>query len=464
MTNHFTCPGPLSRRNLLQIGTMGLAGLGFSDLLKLQSDAKAAGVPDAEDKAVIFVWLPGGPPHLDMYDMKPEAPEEIRGPFNPIKTNVPGLDVCELMPLHAKQADKYAVIRSIAHKFADHGGGHKRFLTGRDPKQPDGFVNDTPMIGSCVAKMFEHRNVGVPNYVVGADDGRLGIDVFSFGSAYLGADTHPFVFGGDPSYKDFKVQNLKLLDEISNRVGDRESLLRGLDGLRRGIDRSGRMDAMDKFSQRAIDLVTNEKARQAFDITLEPDNVRTKYGMTRWGQRALLARRLVEAGSNFVTIVMENPITSGEEQPSEVVYNWDSHAVNCHIWKDLRWRLPQYDQAIMALVDDLYARGLDKRVMLVVTGEFGRTPRIEQANGRPGRDHWPQAMSMLVSGGGMRMGQVIGSTNKHGEEPKDRPMTPNDLWATVLHHLGVNPNHSFLDLSGRPMPILPFGDVIRELI
>lgn len=463
MTNKSGCPGPLSRRNLLQIGTVGLAGLGFSDLLRLQSEAKAAGNPD-KDPAVIFVWLPGGPPHLDMYDMKPDAPDEIRGPFRPISTNVPGIDVCELMPLHTKYADKFSIIRSIAHKFADHGGGHKRFLTGRDPVKPDGFVNDTPMIGSCVAKLSEKRNVGLPNYVVGADDGRTHIDVFSFGSAYLGAETHPFIFGGDPSAKGFIVQNLKLLDTVAGRLDERESLLRGLDNLRRTVDRTGRMDAMDEFSRRAVDLVTSAKAREAFDISLEPQNVRDKYGMTRWGQRALMARRLVEAGSNFVTVVMENPITTGEETPKDTVYNWDSHAVNCHIWEDLKWRLPRYDQAITALIDDLYSRGLDKRVLLVVTGEFGRTPRIEQAVNRPGRDHWPQAMSMLVSGGGMKMGQIIGSTNKHGEEPKDRPMTPNDLWATVLHHLGIDQNYNFLDHSGRPLPILPFGEVIHELV
>jgi len=463
------CPGPVSRRNLLQIGSIGLAGLGFADLLRLQSQATAAS-GSLPDTAVIFVWLPGGPPHLDMYDMKPEAPAEVRGEFHPVSTNVPGIDVCELMPRHTRLADKYAIIRSIAHKFADHGGGHKRFLTGRDPLQPTGFVNDYPMIGSCVAKMLEGRNVGLPNYIVGADNGRTQIDVFSFGSAYLGPSTYPFTFGGDPSEPGFKVQNLALLEQLNGRLDERQSLLRGLDNLRRGVDRSGMMDAMDKFSRQAVELVTSEKARKAFDISLEPQAVREKYGLHRWGQRALMARRLMEAGASFVTMVMENPVSAGEQTPKDVVYNWDSHAVNCHIWNDLRWRLPRYDQAIMALVEDLYERGLDKKVLLVVTGEFGRTPRIEQSVGtqtgamQPGRDHWPNAMSMLVSGGGMKMGQVIGSTTAKGEEPKDRTMTPNDLWATVLHHLGINPQHSFLDLQGRPLPILPFGEAIKELV
>jgi hypothetical protein len=367
------------------------------------------------------------------------------------------------MPRHAKLADKYSVVRSIAHKFADHGGGHKRFLTGRDPLEPTGFVNDYPMIGSCVAKLLEGRSVGLPNYICGADDGRTQIDVFSFGSAYLGPSTYPFTFGGDPSQPNFKVQNLALLKELEQRLDDRESLRRSLDRLQRAVDGSGAMAAMDGFSRQAVDLVTSETARKAFDLSLESQPVREKYGLHRWGQRALLARRLVEAGSSFVTIVLENPVSAGEQTPADVVYNWDSHSVNCHIWTDLQWRLPRYDQAIMALVDDLYERGLDKKVLLVVTGEFGRTPRIETSGGRPGRDHWPSAMSLLVSGGGMPMGQVIGSTTPKGEEPKERPMTPNDLWATVLKHLKIDPQHSFLDLQGRPMPILPFGEAIKEL-
>src|SRR6476659_9364116 len=222
------CPGPISRRNLLQVGSIGLAGLGFADLLRLQAEAKAA-TGSSPDTAVIFIWLPGGAPHIDTYDMKPEAPEEIRGAFRPVSTNVSGLDVCELLPLHAKLADKYTIIRSIALKFADHGGGHKRFLTGRDPLEPTGFVNDYPMIGSVVSKMREGRNAGLPNYICGADGGRTQIDTFSFGSAYLGPSTYPFTFGGDPSQTGFKVENLALLKELDGRLDDRETLLRGLD-------------------------------------------------------------------------------------------------------------------------------------------------------------------------------------------------------------------------------------------
>ena len=187
--------------------------------------------------------------------------------------------------------------------------------------------------------------------------------------------------------------------------------------------------------------------------------------MHRYGQRALLARRLVEAGSTFVTMVMENPSPPGQSFPTDVTYNWDSHAVNCHIFTDSKYRFPMYDRAVTALIEDLYDRGLDRRVLLIVTGEFGRTPRLSYSNGRPGRDHWPQAMSMLVSGGGLRMGQVIGSTNSRGEHPKDRPMTPNDLWATMFRHLGIDAlGTSFVDHTGRPLPILPYGTPISELI
>ncbi|HLW64503.1 MAG TPA: DUF1501 domain-containing protein, partial [Gemmataceae bacterium] len=201
------CPGPLSRRHFLKIGAVSLGSLGFGGLLPLRLTAKESGTSTSEN-SVIFIWLPGGPPHMETYDMKPDAPSEYRGEFKPIKTCVPGIDICEHLPLHAKLAHKYTLIRSIAHTFADHGGGHKKFLTGRDPLKPTEFVNDYPMVGSMVAKVREGFKRGVPNYVAGADAGRDGIDVFSFGSAYLGPSTHPFMVVGDPSAPGFQVKNL----------------------------------------------------------------------------------------------------------------------------------------------------------------------------------------------------------------------------------------------------------------
>lgn len=462
------CPGPVSRRSFLRVGALGFGGLCLSDLFRLR--AARAGAAPAPDTAVILLWLPGGPPHLDTYDLKPNAPADYRGPFAPIRTNVPGIDVCELLPLHAACADRFTLIRSVAHEFADHGGGHKRFLTGRLPKEPTGFVNDSPGVGSVVAKMRERRRVGMPNYICGTDRANDDPDTFSFGAAYLGPSYVPFTVVGDPSQTDWRVRNLDLPNDLSERLDDRVALLKHLDGFRREADAARAMSAVDEFQRQAVDLITSPQAREAFDLSREPDALRDRYGRHAWGHRALLARRLVEAGVSFVTMVLENPYQSGVPQLKQGVYNWDSHAVNCHIFDDLKIRLPIYDRAVTALVEDLYARGLDRRVMLVVTGEFGRTPRIENNKGtqtgvvQPGRDHWPSAMSILVAGGGMRTGQVVGSTNAKGEHPHERPLSPNDLWATVYRHLGIDPDAAFPDYNGRPMPILPFGKPIEELL
>jgi len=463
------CAGPLSRRGFLKIGALALGSVGAAGLLPwrlLASDGSGSG----PDTSVIFIWLPGGPPHMETYDMKPDAPAEYRGDFRPIKTVVPGIEICEHLPLHARVADRFALIRSIAHEFADHGGGHKKFLTGRDPLSPVDFVTDYPMVGSVVARMRQDRSVGVPNYIAGVDNGRQGIDVFSFGAAYLGPATHPFMVVGDPATPTFQVKNVGMNPELQGRLHDRVELLTRFDKPAIGVDTDGSQAALGGIRQRALGLLTTDAARRAFDLNLEPAKTRERFGMHVWGQRALLARRLVEAGASFVTMVMENPYQSGVPFLKQGTYNWDSHAVNCHIFDDARARLPYYDRAISALIEDLYDRGLDKKVLLIVTGEFGRTPRITYAKGtqtgvdQPGRDHWPQAMSVLVSGGGFRMGQVIGSTTARGETPRDRPLTPNDLWATMFTHLGIDwKNTSFLDHNGRPMPILDSGQEIAEL-
>ena len=455
-----------ARRSFLKAGAVGLTGLGLGDLLRLKAHA---GSQIESDTAVIFVWLPGGPPHMETYDMKPEAPVEYRGDFRPIRTNVPGMDVCELLPMHAKCADRFTLIRSISHEFADHGGGHKRLLTGRLPKEPTGTVNDAPAVGSIVAKNREHYSRGIPNYIAATDGGRGGVDVFAFGAAYLGPAYTPFTVVGNPNADGFQVQDVSLSPEMERRIDDRELLLKSLDQIRRDVDATGAMSAMDQFNRKAFELLTGDRARKAFDITLEEASVRDRYGRHPYGQRCLMARRLVEAGSSFVTVVLENPVSGHGDMPKNATYNWDSHAVNCHLFEDAKFRFPYYDQAVTALIEDIYARGLDKRVLLVVTGEFGRSPRIEHTVGsqtgvmQPGRDHWPSAMSVLVAGGGMRTGQIIGSTTSRGETPKDRPLTPNDLWASVYKHLGIDYTQSYLDHNGRPMPILPFGEPISEI-
>ena len=283
------------------------------------------------------------------------------------------------------------------------------------------------------------------------------------------AETHPFNVSGDPNSETFKALRISLNAGFGERLNDRVSLLSGLDSLRKDVETSGLLDSMDTFNQRAISMITSSEAHKAFDLSHESDALRDRYGRHEWGQRAILARRLVEAGVPWVTIVMENPYVSGITMPDWGVYNWDSHAVNCHLFRDAEVRFPIYDQVVSAMIEDLYDRGLDKRVMLVVTGEFGRTPRINERPGtkskvmQPGRDHWPNSMSFIVSGGGMRTGQVIGETNTRGEEPVKRPLSPNDLWASVYKHLGINFDDAFPDFGGRPMPILPFADCVDEL-
>jgi hypothetical protein len=467
-TNH--CTGPVARREFLRLGALGLGGMTLPELFRRREAVAAATGQSEPDTSVIFVWLPGGPPHMDMYDMKPDAPLEYRGPLRPIHTVVPGFDICELMPLHAKLAHKYNVVRSISHDFADHGGGHKRFMTGRIPKTPVDTVNDSPAVGSIVAKMVEQRTVGVPNYVNICDPGRDGVDVFAMGSAYLGSSYDPFAVPGDPSSGKFVVPNVAPQVDIVGRMDDRASLMRQFDKFRRDADHRGTMGAIDKFHSRALGLLTSEKAKKAFDVNLEPPQLRNRYGMHAWGQRLLMARRLVEAGSTFVTVVLENPYQSGVPRLKQGVYNWDSHAVNCHLYDDAQVRFPIYDQCVTALIEDLYQRGLDRKTMVIVTGEFGRTPRINDQVGtqtgvkQPGRDHWPGSMSLITFGGGMQTGQIIGSTNSKGESPKDRPLTPNDLWASVYRHLGIDQEVAFPDFAGRPMPILQTGAPISELL
>lgn len=453
----------------MEAGSLSLLGLGLGDVLRAESAAKAAG-KKVREKSVIFIWLPGGMSQLESYDMKPDAPPEYRGILRPIRTNVRGIEVCELLPRHAKIADKVNLVRSICHEFADHGGGHKRFLTGRLPASPVGFVNDAPAAPSVIMRKLRRPANGMPACVLGVDQGRQGIDTFSFGAAYLGPSATPFIVPGDPSAPDFQVQNIGLAPDMESRLDDRMTLLRGMDGLRRDLDQSGLMSAMDSFSQQAMGMLTSDEVRQAFDLSREPARVRERYGMHAYGQRGLMARRLVEAGARFVSMVWENPNPGRKGIPKDCCYNWDSHAVNCDMYADLHWRMPCYDQALTALIEDVYARGLDKDVMIVCTGEFGRTPKISTQIGtqtgvmQPGRDHWPSSMSLLVSGGGMRTGQVIGATNSRAEHPVERILSPNDLWATVYRCLGIDYHDSFDDFSGRPMPILPFGEPIEELL
>jgi len=451
------CSGPYSRRSFLEAGSLLLGGLGLSDLLRSRAAAKQAGQVPA-DTSVILIWLQGGPSHMETYDLKPEAPADYRGECVPISTAVPGIEVCEHLPLHAQVADKLVLIRSISHGFANHAAGAGRFLSGYEPFKLLDPLAQFPCLGPVVSKMLEgRRDPAMPRYVADASN------VYGGGSAQLGPAYLPFVVGGDPNAEGFKVNNLSLMPKVKERLDDRKLLLDSLDDLRRDIDQWRLMDSMDKYNREAVDLLTSGKARDAFDLSKESPNVRNRYGRHKWGQRALLARRLVEAGTSFVTMQMQNPGISGG------IGNWDIHAVNGHLFDDARARLPVFDRAVSALIEDIYQRGLDKKVMVIVSGEFGRTPRINPQKGtssrvvQPGRDHYPGAMSVLVSGGGMRTGQVIGSTTAKGERPKDRPLDPNDLLATVYRHLGIDYQKRVPNQAGIPAPLIPHGDVIGEL-
>lgn len=443
------CPGPVSRRSVLQAGSLLMGGLGLGDLYRLRAEAATKGIADP-DTAIILVWLEGGPSQLETYDMKPQAPAEYRGEFRPIATNVPGIDVCELLPQHAQVADKFNLIRSIAHDVADHPGAAGRFLTGRRPQNISDPISKFPTVESLVAKAREGRRVGIPNYI--SNERRLK----GGGSGYLGQAGEPFVVSANPNASDFEVQDLTLTDDYARRLDDRLALLRGLDSLRGELERVGAMGTGDRFQQQAVDLLTSDKTAAAFDIRREPTELRDRYGRNEWGQRALLARRLVEAGCSFVTVQM---------QKIGPTFTWDDHGDGGSIPYLMKARLPAFDQAVSALIGDIYERGLDQKVMVVVTGEFGRAPLLTY---RPkaksaGRDHWPSAMSVLVSGGQMPTGQVIGATTSKSEYPIDRPLDPNDLLATMYRFLGIDTEITYPDLRGRPMPILPYGRPIAEL-
>jgi len=434
---HCTRDG-LSRRSMLRIGSLGLGGLSLPNLLRLRS-ASAGTARAANHKAVILVWQAGGPSHLDMYDLKPEAPAEIRGEFRPIKTNVPGIDISEHLPLQARIMDKLTIVRSACHTNAGHGMGSQWMLTGW---QPTIEVTDNiyPNIGSVVSKMRGANDPGLPAYV------NLPKPISFSSAAYLGASYNPFSPDSDPNSGDFQVRNLKLAGKVDlSRLEHREYLLGKLDGMRRDIDTKGDIDGVDKFYRDALEMITNDKAQKAFNIGAEDAALRDDYGRNDLGQSCLLARRLVEAGVTFVAV--------------QAGGGWDTHANNFKGLKDNL--LPKFDRAVAALVKDLYDRGLQNDVLVMAMGEFGRTPRI---NPGAGRDHWPQAMSVLYGGGGLRMGQVIGATNKAAEYPVTRPVTPGCVLSTMYHVLGIDYKHVFHDQANRPLPILNEGEPIKELI
>jgi hypothetical protein len=431
--------------------------------------AQAAAPPPEGKTAVILVWLRGGASHLETFDPKPSAPSDYRGPYQPIATNVTGIQTCELLPRLAKIADKYALLRSMAHTGGGHPAGSLQVLAGdTDPQDKlEPVLPDWMTVANYVRRDPKRR---IPNYVAVNPVDRY--DSFTIaGPTYLGASYEAFRVTGDPSQPHFEIPNIGLKDaQQTQRLTERIELRGRLDNLRRDLDASGSMRAMDDFDAQALNLLTSLEAREAFDLSKEPDRIRDRYGRNQWGQQCLMARRLVEAGVEIIATEFDGPLCGR-------VANWDDHAVNHHVFDALKYRTPFFDQAVSALIEDIYERGLDRRVLVVVTGEFGRTPRISYvassgggvASGpagtvQPGRDHWPRANSMLFAGGGIRTGQVIGATDARGEDPVERRAGPGDFLATIYRHLGIDYQHIAIpNFAGRPVPILSQGEPIAEL-
>jgi hypothetical protein len=438
-----TCDG-ISRRGFLKLGSLCVGGLTLADLLRFQARGESA--RRASSKAVIMVWLEGGPSHIDMYDLKPGAPAEIRGPFKPIQTRVPGMDICELLPMQAKIADQLAIVRNMLFQNNDH----------RPPEELlTGFQGaGRPALG-CVVSRLQAEAGGtrlLPPYVQ-LDSLHDPGERLSF-PAYLGAAHKPFIPGKS-------LKTLELSAEISaERLGERRRLLRAFDNIHRDLDAAaGSMAGMDAFTTQALEMIASPQARDAFDISREPDSVRGRYGPAT---QLLQARRLVEAGVKVVSVSFVGADQGRKEACGFGGGTWDTHG---NLDKCMGHLLPQLDRAVHALATDLGERGLDKDVVVVIWGEMGREPRITPNPGRtPGRGHWPQAGFALMLGGGLKMGQVVGATDNRGANPIGRPYTPQNVLATLYHVLGIDPEQTLPDHMGRPMYLLDDRRPIEELI
>ena len=427
------CDGQ-TRRSFLSAGFLGLGGLALPQLLQAREEAGST----AKKTSVIYIELTGGPTHIETYDPKPEAPAEYRGPLGVVKTKLPGVYFSELMAEQAKVADKLAIIRSMHHSSSSHDTSSHLTQTGHYKIGRKGGKNSFPAIASTTARLKGANGPGVPPYV------SIGRAMRNGRAAFLGNAYDPFIAGGDPNKANFKVSNLDLLPELKlQRVNDRKGLLDALDENRRLVDITRTAESIGKFNGQAFDLLTGDGARKAFNISEENTRTRERYGRNTTGQSMLLARRLVEAGVSYVTVT---------------VGSWDDHS---KIADRMKSKGPAYDQGLAALIGDLHERGLNRDVLVVAMGEFGRTPRI---NKTAGRDHWGRLMSVLMAGGNFRMGQIIGSSNAKGEVPVDNPYRPENVIATMYQHLGINSGETVNDLTGRPRYLLENRRVIKELI
>ena len=442
------CDG-VTRRDFVRVGGLSALGLGLADLFRSRHAAAANELAPSKARSCILIWLDGGPSHLETFDLKPDAPSEVRGPFRPISTAVPGTQICELLPRTTQMLDQIAIIRSMTSPLGEHNFGAQYLLSGYKPSP----VIDYPSFGSVVAQMHDERgtlpsNIAVPSFRVGG--GRLS------GQGFLPEQTRPFSVGGDPAKPDFRVRDLDLYPAITaNRLDRRRNFLNAFDRFHRGTEESNEQssESSDPAFEQAYRLVTSVEAKQAFDLASEPATMRQRYGMGTIGQSCLLARRLVERGVPFVTV--NNP-------------GWDTHQ-NAYTRLKEGYTgakvpvglIPSLDMAFSALVEDLQQRGLLDQTLIVVMGEFGRTPKLNVSGGR---DHWPRVFSVAMAGGGVTGGQVVGSSDSVGEGPKDRPVTPSDLACTIYTLLGIDPKHLLHTSDGRPIQVNRDGQLIRELV
>jgi hypothetical protein len=437
-----------SRRDFLKAGVLGTAGLSLADLLRCEARADGP----TRTPSVIILWMRGGPSHLDMWDPKPDAPVEYRGEFGSIPTAVPGVRLTDLLPMCARIMDKWSIIRSLHHQDAGHSSGDQICFTGY-PAGRDPDDNTYPSCGSIVSRQLGDRDPRLPAYVM------IPRMVPGTGPGYLGVTHKPFETLADPAAPGpFQVRNFVMPAGLTvEQLGDRRQLLHDFDTLQRDLDASGQMGALDRFQERAWEMLTSPAARAAFDLDAEPRPVRERYGFMppfdpgaadrcgapAWSQRMLLARRLVESGVRLVTVDLRW---------------WDTHVLGFDSLR--RGFLPRFDRAYSALIEDLEQRGLMESTLVVAWGEFGRTPRV---NNQAGRDHYPNVFSAALAGGPVRGGRVVGASDARGAFPRENAKTPQDVLATVYQHLGMDTTVQYRDNAGRPHPVLPSGRPIEEL-
>jgi hypothetical protein len=439
----------MDRRSFVKAGILGATGLSLAQLLK--SEAHANQQPTRQT-SVIILWMRGGPSHMDMWDPKPDAPVEYRGEFGVMNTNVPGIILSDMMPQCARIMDKWSIIRSLHHNDAGHSSGDQICFTGY-PSGPNPDQNSYPSCGSIVARQLGHLSPQLPAYVM------IPRMVPGTNAGYLGVAYKPFETQADPAAPGpFRVPNFSLPAGVTmEQVGDRRQLLNSFDSIRRDVDNSGQLNALDRYNRQAWDILTSSATRNAFDLDSEPQYIRERYGFMpafdpgaanrcgapAWSQRILLSRRLVEAGVRLVTVDLRW---------------WDTHVLGFDSLR--RGFLPRFDQAYSALIEDLEQRGLLESTLVIAWGEFGRTPRV---NNDAGRDHYPNVFSAALAGGPVRGGRVIGESDSRGAFPRVNAKSPQDVLATMYQFLGVDVNQVYLDNAGRPHPVLPGGRVIEEL-